>query len=124
MSLTKVSSLLAILGIALGAFGAHALRDRLLATGSTDTWETAVFYHLVHAIALFCVGLLPAEKINRPVRWAARLWIGGIALFSGSLYLLALFKWSFLGPVTPVGGLLFMAGWAILLFSKAGGPKL
>jgi uncharacterized membrane protein YgdD (TMEM256/DUF423 family) len=92
-------------GVALGAFGAHALKDTLAAHGTTATWQTAVLYHLIHAVALlaFAGG-----------RWAGRCWIAGIVLFSGSLYALALGGPKLLGPVTPLGGLAFLSGWAFV----------
>jgi uncharacterized membrane protein YgdD (TMEM256/DUF423 family) len=101
------------LGIALGAFGAHALRGFLEANQTRDLWNTAVLYHLVHAPAL----LWAATVEHFPVSYfkgAVLCWGPGILLFSGSLYALALTKISWLGAITPIGGLLLMAGWAIV----------
>ena len=98
-------------GVALGAFGAHALKTRLADTGTTEVWRTAVTYHLVHAIALFALanGVLGANAgLPRAVRL---LWSLGILCFSGSLYLLALGGPLWLGPITPLGGIFFIAGW-------------
>ena len=98
-----------LLAIALGAFGAHALRGVLEAHHSRDLWNTAVLYHLVHAPAL-----LWAATAEPFLHGAILCWTAGIILFSGSLYALALTKISILGAITPVGGVLLMAGWAIV----------
>jgi len=98
-----------LLAIALGAFGAHALRGVLEAHQTRDLWNTAVFYHLVHAPAL-----LWAATAEPFLQGAIICWTVGIVLFSGSLYALALTKISLLGAITPIGGLLLMAGWAIV----------
>jgi len=95
--------------IALGAFGAHALRGVLEAHQTRDLWNTAVLYHLVHAPAL-----LWAATAEPFLQGAILCWTAGIVLFSGSLYALALTKISVLGAITPIGGLLLMAGWAIV----------
>ncbi len=95
--------------IALGAFGAHALRGVLEANQTRELWNTAVLYHLVHAPAL-----LWAATAESFLKGAVLCWGFGIVLFSGSLYALALTKISMLGAITPVGGLLLMAGWAIV----------
>jgi uncharacterized membrane protein YgdD (TMEM256/DUF423 family) len=98
-----------LLAIALGAFGAHALRGVLEANQTRDLWNTAVLYHLVHAPAL-----LWAATAEPFLQGAILCWTAGIILFSGSLYALALTKISVLGAITPIGGLLLMAGWAIV----------
>jgi uncharacterized membrane protein YgdD (TMEM256/DUF423 family) len=92
-------------GVALGAFGAHALKETLMTGGHTNTWQTAVLYHLVHSVALLA---FPSGK------WAGRCWIAGIVLFSGSLYWLALGGPKFLGPITPLGGIMLLSGWALV----------
>lgn len=97
------------LAIALGAFGAHALRGVLEANQSRELWNTAVLYHLVHAPAL-----LWAATLEPLLQGVILCWVLGILLFSGSLYALALTKISMLGAITPIGGLLLMAGWAIV----------
>lgn len=97
------------LGIALGAFGAHALKGVLEANHSRDLWNTAVLYHLVHSVAL-----LWAATAEPFLQGTILCWVLGIVLFSGSLYALALTKISVLGAITPIGGLLLMAGWAII----------
>jgi uncharacterized membrane protein YgdD (TMEM256/DUF423 family) len=96
--------------VALGAFGAHALKETLAASGMTDVWDKAVLYHFVHALALLVLALLPAAG-----RLIPSLFVAGIALFSGSLYLLALTNIRWLGAITPLGGLCFLAGWLMLV---------
>jgi len=98
-------------GVALGAFGAHALKDTLQANATTEVWKTAVLYHFVHALALLVLALLPG-----PSRVAGGLFATGIVIFSGSLYLLAVTNIKWLGAITPLGGLCFLAGWAWLIF--------
>ncbi len=102
------AGLLGFVGVSLGAFGAHALKDTLAASGMTPAWQTAVLYHLVHAVALLA---FPSDK------WAGRCWIAGITLFSGSLYWLALGGPKILGPVTPLGGIALLAGWALVAWN-------
>ena len=110
--LFRIAAVLCFLAVALGAFGAHGLRSTLEARGMVNVWDKAVFYHLIHAIALLVLTLY--GTINRG---ACLLLLTGILLFSGSLYLLALTNLRWLGPVTPVGGLCFLAGWAWLVFA-------
>jgi uncharacterized membrane protein YgdD (TMEM256/DUF423 family) len=105
-------------GVALGAFGAHGLRSRL-DEAALATWQTAVLYHLIHALALLALVLF-ARATGRSVTVPASLFGAGIVLFSGSLYLLALTGARWLGPVTPFGGLAFLAGWlSLLLLARA-----
>ena len=99
------ASLLGFTGVGLGAFGAHALKDTLVVNGTTATWQTAVLYQLIHAVALLA---LPGGP------WVSRCWIVGVGLFSGSLYWLALGGPKFLGPITPLGGIALLLGWALL----------
>ena len=105
-------SVFAALGVALGAFGAHALRERVSET-LLGTWETAVFYHLVHALALVVLAAF-AARLGAAAGWIAVLFAGGILLFSGSLYALVLTGVRPLGMITPVGGIALIAGWAWL----------
>jgi uncharacterized membrane protein YgdD (TMEM256/DUF423 family) len=101
-------------GVALGAFGAHLLRASLDAAGTREVWETAVRYQLLHAIALLGFAgwdRTAARPGGAPAAWTVRLWVAGTALFSGSLYGLALGGPRWLGPVTPLGGLALIAGW-------------
>lgn len=119
MNFLKIAAISAALAIGLGAFGAHALNDRLVAEGMLEVWKTAVFYHLVHSVALFSLAIRPGGIQKRRSILCARCWIIGIILFSGSLYALALGGPSILGPVTPLGGLSLIAGWIALAFTPA-----
>lgn len=102
------------LGVALGAFGAHGLKDALTAEAKS-IYQTAVLYHLIHGLALICVGLMTIMKPTAPaLRAAGWSFLIGILFFSGSLYLLSVTgvkKW---GAMTPIGGLLFLIGWLCL----------
>ncbi|MSU47131.1 MAG: DUF423 domain-containing protein [Lacunisphaera sp.] len=120
-SIVTAAGLLGFSGVALGAFGAHAFRETLAANGTTSVWQTAVLYHLVHAVALLAL----AGWTDRwpKARWIGRCWISGIILFSGSLYWLALGGPKFLGPATPLGGLAFLLGWLLLAWSAYQQPK-
>jgi uncharacterized membrane protein YgdD (TMEM256/DUF423 family) len=105
-TLVRLAALLCFLAVALGAIGAHALKGILEANGRMAVWNTAVMYHFLHALALLLLAYLGAGP--RAVWW---LLFSGIILFSGSVYTLCLTNAAWLGPVTPVGGLLFLAGW-------------
>lgn len=109
-----IAGILGAAGVMLGAFGAHALRDRLSADMLT-VWQTAVQYHLWHALALlaagFLVGHYPGSGWLTAAGWC---FVAGVLVFSGSLYLLALTGVRTLGAVTPVGGLLLILGWLLL----------
>lgn len=102
------------LGVMLGAFGAHALKARLTPE-LLAVWKTAVEYQFYHALALLLVGLLAAQKPSAPLHAAALCFALGVLVFSGSLYALALSGSRWLGAITPLGGLLFLAGWALLV---------
>lgn len=114
--LTVAAGVLGFLGVALGAFGAHGLKDVLTERGSTGTWQTAVLYHLVHTVALLALAAYwrGVASVPSPALWAGWSWVIGVVLFSGSLYWLALGGPKLLGPVTPLGGLAFLAGWAMV----------
>jgi uncharacterized membrane protein YgdD (TMEM256/DUF423 family) len=116
MTNIRIAASLCFLAVALGAFGAHALRSTIESHGMLDVWHKAVLYHFVHAIALFALALYGVN--NRGAWW---LIFAGIVLFSGSLYVMALTNLRWFGAVTPLGGLCFLAGWAWLIVSP---PKL
>jgi len=102
------------LGVMTGAFGAHALKEMLTANGRTETFELAVRYQLLHALALLAVGLLMKERSAR-LEWAATLMVAGTVCFSGSLYVISLTALrSGLVFITPLGGTLLIAGWCML----------
>ena len=110
LSLT-LAALLLFAAVGLGAFGAHALKARL-APDMQAIWQTAVQYHAWHALGLLAVGLFTMQRPDAPgASLAAWLFVAGIALFSGSLYALALSGVRGLGAVTPFGGVAFLAGW-------------
>lgn len=110
--------------VALGAFGAHALKPTLLARGSVETWNTGSLYHLVHAAALLGVAWLGPDGAapRGPLARAADCWLAGTVLFSGSLYVLALGGPRWLGPVTPLGGVLLLTGWILVAFAGRRSP--
>jgi uncharacterized membrane protein YgdD (TMEM256/DUF423 family) len=108
----RIAAALCFLAVALGAFGAHSLKATLQAHEMVGVWEKAVFYHFVHALALLFLALHGIGS-----RAPSFLLLAGIILFSGSLYLLALTSLRWLGAITPLGGLCFLAGWAWLLVS-------
>jgi len=111
--LLTLAGALGFSAVTLGAFGAHGLRERLTPP-MLEVYRTGVLYHLVHALAVLAIAL-GADSLRRP-RLIATLFAAGIAIFSGTLYLLAITSRGWLGAVTPVGGLLLLAGWAALLF--------
>jgi uncharacterized membrane protein YgdD (TMEM256/DUF423 family) len=114
-----LASLLLFVAVGAGAFGAHALRVRL-GPELLAVWQTAVQYHFWHALGLLAVGvLLRIEPGRRGIATAGWLLVAGVALFSGSLYLLALTGARALGMVTPVGGVVLLAAWATLAVALA-----
>ena len=119
-----IGALAAFIGVALGAFGAHGLRSRLSAD-MLAVFETGVRYQMYHALAILIVALAAARLDGWLIRAAGWLFTGGIVLFSGSLYALALSGVTILGAVTPIGGLAFLGGWACLVLAAlalAGAP--
>lgn len=110
-----LSSLAGAAAVILGAFGAHALKA-VLSQQALKNWETAVHYQFVHALALLALSLMPSNTQTKTASWCFGI---GILAFSGSLYLLSLrdvlhLPLAFIGPVTPFGGLFFIAGWISL----------
>jgi uncharacterized membrane protein YgdD (TMEM256/DUF423 family) len=101
------------LSVALGAFAAHGLKEKLDA-GALAGFETGVRYHVYHALALFAVAWIVSRAPSRSAQAAGFCFLVGILLFSGSLYALALTGVRKLGMITPFGGVLFLAGWAAL----------
>ncbi len=108
-----IAALSGFIAVAAGAFGAHGLRQRLDA-GMLDVWQTAVAYQLYHSLALLAIAAIPGLAASRLAVGAGWLFAGGIVLFSGSLYILALSGTRWLGMVTPLGGLLWLTGWLLL----------
>jgi uncharacterized membrane protein YgdD (TMEM256/DUF423 family) len=114
VAMLRLAAALCFLAVALGAFGAHALKAKLEVSGMVDVWNKAVLYHFLHAVALVALALYGAN--NRATYF---LLLAGIVLFSGSLYTMALIPHlrGWLGAITPLGGLCFLAGWAWLVIA-------
>ena len=108
----RIAAVAGFLAVALGAFGAHGLKDLLGHNGTTAIWEKAVFYHFIHTVMLFLAA--QAKPFRSSVWWCFLI---GIILFSGSLYILAVTDILWVGAITPVGGLSFLLGWTLLMFS-------
>lgn len=118
-NIVATSAILAAITIAIGAFGAHGLKQ-LVSSDSLATFETGVRYQMYHVLALLVVGFASVIPVKTK-KWVFRFFCFGTLFFSGSIYLLALkeqlpFSVSFLGPVTPIGGLLFILGWLRLSY--------
>ncbi len=110
-----IGSIVMFLAVAIGAFGAHAMKPRLT-PDMLKIYETGVQYHLVHGIGILAAGIAGGQLTNGHSLASAAGWclLGGIILFSGSLYALSLSGIRKLGAITPLGGLLFLAGWVLL----------
>jgi uncharacterized membrane protein YgdD (TMEM256/DUF423 family) len=108
---TRVAAVSGFVAVALGAFGAHGLKELLARNETAAVWETAVSYHFIHTVMLFLVG---QGKPLRTGPWFS--FLAGIVIFSGSLYLLAVTNVRWLGTITPVGGVSFLVGWLWLAF--------
>ncbi|HPI78935.1 MAG TPA: DUF423 domain-containing protein [Cyclobacteriaceae bacterium] len=115
--LIMLGALMGGFSVALGAFGAHALKGILLAHGRAGTYELAVTYQFYHALALLALAAL-ADKLNaQKASWSALAFVSGTLVFSGSLYILSLSGNTLWGAVTPVGGVLLLTGWLFFLLS-------
>lgn len=113
-----LAALLALIGVGAGAFGTHALADFLAEVGRAETYETAVRYQMYHALALF--GVAVTQKIwpqTGLLTWSGWLFVIGIVIFSGSLYLLIFSGQRWLGAITPIGGVAFIGGWLMLMLA-------
>jgi uncharacterized membrane protein YgdD (TMEM256/DUF423 family) len=115
-ALLAVGAALGFIGVAAGAFGAHAIRERIRAE-RLDDWKTAADYQLWHALATIAAGLAAARWASGAAAAAGWCFVAGTLVFSGSLYALALTDRRKLGAITPIGGLLFLAGWALLVIA-------
>lgn len=113
----KIGSLMMFFTVALGAFGAHALRGKLTEY-SLDVYKTAVLYHMIHALGLFVVGYLSQLSSDPKIGSAGIFLVVGIVLFSGSLYALSVTGMKWLGAITPLGGLSFLMAWVLIFLSK------
>lgn len=112
-------AVLAMLAVAIGAFGAHLL-EPVIGTDRMAVYETGVQYHMMHALGLMAIALAAGSHgDSRRLLWSGRLLAAGTLLFSGSLYVLAVTDISVLGAITPLGGVCFIAGWLCLVFEAA-----
>jgi uncharacterized membrane protein YgdD (TMEM256/DUF423 family) len=114
----RISALLGFLGVALGAFGAHGLKDVLVRNDTAAVWQTAVLYHLVHAVVM--LGLASGTT------WRRGAWLFllvGVLVFSGSLYVMGVTNLRRLGMITPLGGVAFLVGWALLVVQGVRAPR-
>jgi uncharacterized membrane protein YgdD (TMEM256/DUF423 family) len=111
------------LAVALGAFGSHALKRMLTQSGRTDTFEIAVRYQMYHALAMLLVGIAMKSELDKKASIAAGLFLTGIILFSGSLYILCLNPLPGVVYLTPIGGVFFMVGWIFLFLHFLGNKK-
>lgn len=117
----RVAASLGFLAVALGAFGAHALRGKV-SDAHLNAWQTGVLYHALHAIALLALALY-GRAAGKKITLPAGLFVAGIVLFAGSLYAMALTGVTRLGIITPFGGLSFLAGWAALFVTLGSEPS-
>ena len=115
----KTAAVLGLLSVALGAFAAHALKEKI-SDYAVNIFETGVRYQFYHVFALLAAAIIYKDFSNGFMRWSGILFITGIILFSGSLYILTYIKgvvmpgYTWIGVITPIGGLLFMVGWVFL----------
>jgi uncharacterized membrane protein YgdD (TMEM256/DUF423 family) len=113
--LLMVAALLGFLAVGLGAFGAHALEAHFAANPTRQpTYETAVQYQMFHVVGLLAAAYLSGQTPGRLPRLAGWLFVAGTVLFSGSLYILAVFQIGVMGAVAPLGGVSLLVGWALL----------
>ena len=113
----KTGAILGSLAVAIGAFGAHALNENLIADNNLATYETAVSYQFYHALALIFTGLLSGEIKNKWIRLSGLSLIVGTIVFSSSLYLICLTGIKTFGAVAPLGGTALILGWAFMFWS-------
>jgi uncharacterized membrane protein YgdD (TMEM256/DUF423 family) len=123
--LLSVGAIFGGLAVAIGAFGAHGLKRLTSDPEILSAFETGVEYQMYHSFALLITGLLAQGNPNRWLRWAGTMFITGIVFFSGSLYVITFLRVQesdavkYIGPLTPLGGILFIAGWMFLLAAVA-----
>ncbi len=109
-----LAAILGALSVGIGAFGAHSLEATLTANGRLETYETAVKYQFYHALAIFLLGILMINLNSSYFGYAAWSFLIGTIIFSGSLYVLSITNITWLGAITPIGGLAFILGWIFL----------
>ncbi|MFZ6719269.1 DUF423 domain-containing protein [Undibacterium sp. Ji49W] len=110
------AAILMFTGVAAGAFGAHGLKQ-ILDADMLAIWQTAVTYQIVHGLGMLALGIMLQQQDNGLLRKAAWAMLAGVVIFSGSLYALALTGIRVLGAITPIGGVAFLAGWAMLAWT-------
>jgi uncharacterized membrane protein YgdD (TMEM256/DUF423 family) len=110
-------SVLGFLTVAIGAFGAHGLKNILESNNRINTFETAVLYQAIHALALLLVGLLAVKLDSSLMTYTTYAFLIGTIIFSGSLYTLSITNITFFGAITPIGGLCFLVGWFMLFLA-------
>ncbi len=120
--LGTIGAVFACCSVAAGAFGAHALRTRLTAE-LLAVFETAARYQMYHALGILLVAVAYGRWGAAPLLWAGWSFVAGTVIFSGSLYLLALSGVRWLGAITPVGGVCFLAGWVLLAWGLVTAPR-
>ncbi len=116
----RVGAVLGFLAVAFGAFGAHGLKARLDGLGTAANFQTAVQYHMYHALALLALGPIAMFRPGTPVSVAGWSFLVGVMVFSGSLYLLSVTGLKWLGAVTPIGGVAMLVGWVALAVAASG----
>jgi uncharacterized membrane protein YgdD (TMEM256/DUF423 family) len=113
-----IGALLMIIGVGAGAFGAHGLSSYFSRFPNLEgTYETAVRYHIYHALGILFVAWAAVQWPGALTSWAGYLMLAGVIIFSGSLYLLVFTRMSWLGAITPIGGVALLAGWACLFIA-------
>ncbi len=117
MNWVKIASLMMFLGIGLGAFGSHVLKDKISAY-QLEIFKTGVFYHLINALGLLAIGWFNTQIHDPKLNMACLLLFSGIILFSGSLYLLSLTQIKWFGMITPLGGIVLLVGWLMIFLVK------
>ena len=116
-TILTIAGISGAIAVGLGAFGAHGLEALLIHNGRLDTFQTAVNYHFYHTLALVGIGILASIKPDwKGIAFSAWCMVLGILIFSGSLYLLSLSGITWLGAITPLGGLAFILGWCSLVY--------
>ena len=113
MLFVKIGIIFCMLSVVIGAFGAHSLESMI--GNKMDTFKTAIQYHMFHGLGLILIGIL-SKMLDLDLDSVGYLLIAGIILFSGSLYVIAIYKYSFLGMVAPIGGMCFIIGWLLLFY--------
>jgi uncharacterized membrane protein YgdD (TMEM256/DUF423 family) len=119
----RVGAISGFLAVAMGAFGAHGLKERLEELGMSQNYETAARYQMYHALAMVAVGLVATSRQGRALAVAGWTFLIGTVLFSGSLYALALSGQKWLGAITPFGGVGFLLGWVAFALASPGPPE-